>query len=180
MGLVPFSLPTLRNCFFVHLFLFLWANFASTLSAAWFWSNMFMLLCMMYVVVDSASTSPNARAAEILSGLYLISALTDFVSFCISEPLARINFMTKFSLAMACLGFIAKLPFGVRVLHEMNVRGGQLFGLGTRSAAAFNAFSQNDRDSGSYEPVPGINESASAVPPMAPPGTATGYGNPAQ
>lgn len=47
----------------------------------------------------------------------------------------------------------AKLPFGVRVLHEMNVRGGQLFGLGTRSAAAFNAFSQNDRDSGSYEPA---------------------------
>ena len=42
-----------------------WANFASTLSAAWFWSNMFMLLCMMYVVVDSASTSPNARAAEV-------------------------------------------------------------------------------------------------------------------
>jgi hypothetical protein len=44
--------------------------------------------------------------SQILSGLYLISALTDFVSFCISEPLARINFMTKFSLAMACLGFI--------------------------------------------------------------------------
>lgn len=143
-------------CF--HLFLFIWANFATTLSPAWFWSN-FLIIALLFRLVDAAvvpgATDAATEVSELLLYIYVFTIINDIICFSISVVVTSGQ---TFSLTMACFALVGK-PFLVpSLLVDMKSRGGALGGFADRLGGGAGAGGGGYGAAGGYDGIPAAEE----------------------